>query len=345
MKKHTQILFLALLAALTLSLSSCSETIDPKTGENPNGDRKLFIINEGGFGKGNASMDVWNFSDSLSSVAVKTAIGDVANDAQMIDGKLYVILNGSSKLISYDPTSLTTLGSIQFLSGTAPNRIVKTAEGEAMVTFLYRNEVDVIDTKADTIKYRITVSGGTKGIGVLGGKAYISNDSNGVSIINTTTRAVTEVKNLATTPYDVIVDSTRNAIVLVGVGNFAPAKPSDIVWINASDNSVLGKITLGVGDFFNSLYPSVVGKDKIYLLLGDRVAIVDLATRTITNNSFIAKGYYGGIYDAVNNQLFFGDAKDFANAGSVDIYDATTGTLKKSFPAGVIPGHFTIYKK
>lgn len=336
---------LCISAFLFFVLSSCSTPDAPIDNNSPTGARKLYIINEGGFGKGNASIDVWNYADTVYSVGVKKAIGDVANDIQLIDGKHYIVLNGSNKVIAYD-TSLTVSSSIQFAAGSAPARIIKTADGEAMVTFLYSKEVDVIDTKADTIKYRLNVSGGgTKGIAVLGGFAYATNDSNGVTIINTATRAVTEVKSLATTPYQVIADSVRNAILLIGVGNFSPFMPGDLTWIKASDHSLITKITLPPADYFLSLYPAVQGKDKLYLLFGDRVAILDLVTRTITNNSFIAKGYYGGIYDAKRDELIFGDAKDFTNNGAIDVYDATTGVLKKSFPSGVNPGHFYIYQK
>ena len=344
MNTKRYLLFLAALLSFSLSLSSCSTTDAPPDGKNPIGERKLFVVNEGGFGKGNASIDVFNYTDSVYTAGVKVKIGDVANDIQLIDGKLYVTLNGSSKLIAYD-TALTVGTSIQFSAGMAPARIIKTADGEAMMTSLYTDTVYVIDTKVGTIKYRVKVAGGTRGLAALGGNAYIANAANGVTVINTNTRSVTEVQNLATTPYEVIADSARGALLLVGVGNFSPALPCDLVWVKESDRTVISKITLPATDYFGSLYPTVVAKNKVYLLLGNRVAAVDMATRTIANDSFIPKAYYGGIYDAKRDELILGDAKDFQNNGAVDVYDAATGKLKKSYIAGVAPAHFYIYQK
>ena len=345
-KKH--LLFLAALLSFSISLSSCSTTVTPPEGSVTIGDvandirlidgklyillngsnalksydpstlipsaaRKLFIVNEGGFGKSNASIDVWNFTDSASSVGVKTF-----------------------------PSS-----TIQFATGSAPARIIKTGSDEAMVTFYYTKEVDVIDTKADTIKTRISVPGKTRGIAVLGGNAFITTDTvtNGVFIINTSTKVVTQVANISESPYDVIADSAHNAVILFGQGNFNTGVHPDIVWLDATTKTVLKKIDLGF-DYYSSLFPAIKGgNDTMFICLGDRIVIVDLVSRTISNNSFIPKGYYGGIFDAKRNELILGDAKDFQNNGAVDIFDAATGIKKKSFPSGIIPGHFLIYQK
>lgn len=338
---NTKRYLLCISAFLFFSLSSCSTPVEPinsnigdvandiqlidgklyvvLNGSNklvaydPTGDRKLYIVNEGGFGKGNASIDVWNFTDPVSSVG----------------------------------TSLTVTGSIQFAVGTAPARIMKTGDNEAMITSLYTKEVDVIDTKADTVKTRITLPGKTRGIAVLGGDAYVATDTvtNGVFVINTVTKAVTSVANISESPYDIIADSARNAVILFGQGNYNTGVHPDIVWLDASTKTVLKKIDLGF-DYYGSLYASFMGKNNtLYVCLGDRVVTIDLVSRTIANNSFIKKSYYSGIYDSKRDELIFGDAKDFLNNGAVEVYDATTGTLKKTFPAGVIPGHFYIYQK
>ena len=53
--------------------------------------------------------------------------------------------------------------------------------------------------------------------------------------------------------------------------------------------------------------------------------------------------YYKGMYDATSNALYLGNPGDYTNPGTVDAYDAFSGKLLWSRPAGIIPGHFAFY--
>lgn len=331
-------------AALTL-LCSCESNTDPiGTLPAPSFGKRLLILNEGGFGKGNSSLDVWSYKDTTETENVLPGLGDTGNDIKLIDDNVYIVMNESNKIWVLSADSLKAKTSILFETDFDPTQIIRTADGEAMVPLLRRDSIAVINTKTNTIKEYIPTQSG-RGIGVLGGNAYIANDSGGVTIINTATKAVSHFNNLLVNPFDVEIDSVRGLVILIGIGDFATSAPPEMVWFDPSTNTVAKKITFTASDYFLSNFGSFIGGNTLYLTFGDRVASVDLASRAVANNTLIAKGYYAGGYDPETGELLFGDALDFTNNGSVEFYNSATLTRTRTLTSGVNPSKFLIYTK
>lgn len=339
MKKLHILLMLTSLAML----ASCESNTEPIDNPTPTFGKRLLILNEGGFGKSNSSLDVWSYKDTTETDNIVSGLGDTGNDIKLIDDNIYIVMNESNKIWVLTSDSLKVVNTIAFESDFDPTQIAKTAEGEAMVPLLRRDSVAVINTLTNTIKGYIPVNAKGRGIGVINHSAYIANDSGGVTVINTITKEVTYVNNIMVDPFDVEIDSARQVVVLISAGDFS-ANPPEVVWLDAATNSVLKKVAFTPGDFISN-YGGFIGGDNLYVMLGDRVATVSLSSRSITNNSFIAKGYYGGIFDKEANELIFGDAKDYTNNGSVDFYDVSGSAVKRSLTSGVIPSRFLIYTK
>jgi hypothetical protein len=338
-------LHILLMLASLVMLASCESNIDPIETPTPTFGKRLLILNEGGFGKGNSSLDTWSYKDSTKAENVVPGLGDTGNDIKLIDDYIYIVMNESNKIWVLNSDSFKVTASILFTTDFDPTMIAQTLNGEAMVPLLHCDSVAVIDTKLNTIKGYVKTQSSGRGIGVINGNAYVANDSGGVTIISTTTKATTYVNNIIVNPFDVEIDSARSVVILIGIGDFMTGAPPEMVWLDAATNKVLKKITFATADYFLSNYGSFIGADNLYLTFGDRVAIADLSSRTIKNNSFIAKGYYSGAFDSQTNELIFGDAKDFTNNGSVDFYNSSTATMTRSLNAGVIPAHFLIYTK
>lgn len=332
-----------MLASLVM-LASCESSTDAIDTPTPTFGKRLLILNEGGFGKGNSSLDAWSYKDTTETDNVVPGLGDTGNDIKLIDGYIYIVMNESNKIWVLSSDSFKVVTIIPFETDFDPTAIAKTADGEAMVPLLHRDSVAVIDTKNDSIKeYIPTVTSG-RGIVVYNGNAYIANDSNGLTIINTTTKAVSYLNNIIINPYDIEVDSARGNIILIGASDFVTGAPPEIGWINSSTNTLTKKIVFGATDYI-SYYGSFIGNGKLYLLLGNRVEEADLASQSISNANFLPKGYYGGIYDNASNELIFSDAVDYTNNGSIDFYDAATKTKVRTLTGGVIPSRFLIYTR
>ncbi|HEY6171815.1 MAG TPA: hypothetical protein VIX80_06125 [Candidatus Kapabacteria bacterium] len=338
-------LHIFLMLASLVMLASCESNTEPTPDPTPIFGKRLLILNEGGFGKGNSSLDAWSYKDTAETDNILPGLGDTGNDIKLIDDEVYIVMNESNKIWVLTSDSLKVVNTIAFETDFDPTQIAKTADGEAMVPLLHRDSVAVIDTKTNTIKGYIPVNAKGRGIGVVNHSAYIANDSGGVTVINTISKEVTSVNNIMVNPFDVEVDSSRSVIILIGIGDFMTGAPPEVVWLDAATNKVLKKLTFTSADYFLSNYGSFIGGDKLYLTFGDRVAIADLSSRTVTNNSFIAKGYYAGAFDSQTSELIFGDPKDYTNNGSVDFYNSSTAAITKTLTAGVIPARFLIYTK
>jgi hypothetical protein len=68
--------------------------------------RKLFVLNEGRFGGNNASLSSWNYIDNAMTNDLAADLGDVGNDIAIMNGKVYVLLNGSRKIVVLDPNNV-----------------------------------------------------------------------------------------------------------------------------------------------------------------------------------------------------------------------------------------------
>lgn len=344
--KKIHILYLAAAIFTASLLTSCESSTDPEPGGGtPTFGKRLLILNEGGFGKGNSSLDAWSYKDTAETENILPGLGDTGNDIKLIDDKIYIVMNESNKIWILSSDSLKLVNSILFDADSDPTAIAKTSDGEAMVPFLHKDSIAIINTTDGTVKRYIPVAAKGRGVGVVNRNVYVANDSGGVTVINLVTNEIKYVNNIMVNPYDVEIDSARQVVVLIGIGDFNTGAPPEVVWLDAATNSVLKKVTFTSSDFFLSNYGGFIGGDNLYLTFGDRVAIASLSSRAITNNSFLAKGYYGGIFDKEANELIFGDAKDYTNNGSVDFYDVSGGAVKRSLTSGVIPSRFLIYTK
>src|SRR6187455_1111513 len=145
---------LLMLASLTM-LASCESNTDPIDTPTPTFGKRLLVLNEGGFTKGNSSLDAWSYRDTAETENILPGLGDTGNDIKLIDDNIYIVMHESNKIWVLTSDSLKVVNSILFETDFDPTQIAKTAEGEAMVPLLRRDSVAVIDTKTNTIKQYI----------------------------------------------------------------------------------------------------------------------------------------------------------------------------------------------
>lgn len=360
---------LSLLAYLALILIGCeSDPISPvvegrDTTIVTQDTRALYVLNEGQFGKSNASLDVLlinrittiidstNRKDTIvtfDTVYQKnriTALGDVGNDVKLINGKLYIVMNGSHQIVVADPNNATETARIDFPVGSSSNKIAYVGSNKALVTQLYGTSVSVVDLASNTIVADLPLERGTNDIGILNNKAFISADSQSIVILNVASNSLDRIVTLPYGPQQIIVDSARNQIIVACQGNFAdPTSNSHLVWLNAQTGEIIKTEQVGVGSYM--IGRLFLGNGKLYMLAGMDVKTIDLVTRTIASTPFISGStfYYGASVDPVSGNLYLGDAGSFSAAGKVDVYSGTTGALLKSYEAGIAPAHFAFYR-
>ncbi len=337
MKKY---LFLFATALLSAFLSSCESTTTPSTGNAVFTDSTLFILSEGGFGKNNAELDGYSFKkDSLSRNIIQP-LGDIGNDIQIFGKRVYAVMENSNKIISINPDSAADHVSIQFPAGSTPYNMAAVSASEVWVSELYGKEIAVINVNSNTLTSSISIDTSLAYISVFNGKAYLLTNANNLEVIDIATKNVLSNKYIGDYPAQIVIDSSRNSIIVLTYGDAYVAKTlPKILWIDANTFAVKDSITIAKSDFVNQM---ILAGSKVFLTYGTRLDMLDLATHKIS--PFLTTVYYKGIYDSPTNTLIVGRGS-FSAAGNVDILDATSGVVKKTFPAGILPGHFVIYRK
>jgi hypothetical protein len=180
---------------------------------------------------------------------------------------------------------------------------------------------------------------GTSALEVSGGNAYFIGYDGYFYKYNSTSKVV-EKTFIDDSPYDIVIDNSRNEAVILCTGNYAPKTGGKLIWVDlttlAKKDSIMSTPTDSI-DYTAKIVPA---GSKSYLMFGGKVRVVDLASRTVTNNAFISGFYYGGYFDSERNKLYLGTAQDFQNDDVVDVYDAASGTKETSLNVGIAPAHF-----
>ena len=229
---------------------------------------------------------------------------------------------------------------IQFDNET-PNRILPVSDSEAYVSKLYTTTISVIDTKKDVFKSTITIGSETKAMALDGTTAYVITDSTGYTEINTLTKAVIKKVTVGDFPASIVVDKAHNQIILMSQGSYYRKTVGKIHFINITTDLVTDSLAMDSTDYAATLIDAV---SKGFLLFGDRVAVLNYASKSISNANFIVQRFSGGYYDIETNEIILGTATNYQSDDTVKVYDATSASLKHSYVGGVAAIHFAKYK-
>lgn len=324
----------------TLALASCESTTENITpGTSSKGDR-VFILDEGNFGSSNAHLDVYNWTTDSLHTNIVDPLGDVGNDLQLINGKLYAVLDNSSKVEVINPDSTSDRTSIAFPAGSAPAKIVQISATEALVPELYNAEIAVINLGTNMITSTIPVNGGQYSIAMLGGKAYSASSVGKLFAIDAITKTVIDSTTwLNANPSQVLADSANNALVVVTSGDYKTI-PSKIQWVNSTTMQVTDSIVFSTAIGITTIF---MGNGSIYVCyFGKNSQVINTITHTISDDPLLTKAYVGGYYDAAKQLLYMGTVSDYQHNDQVDIFDMASKSLKKSLTVGIAPSFFAV---
>jgi DNA-binding beta-propeller fold protein YncE len=331
-KLSNRFLFLLL---ITAGLASCETVSEPPVDNSVIKKPSLLVLNEGAYGASNASLDAIDVASDERSANIIQNLGDVGSDVEIINGKIYVVSSKSARMYVVDPADGATKASFNFPQPASPNAIAKINDNEAIVTNLFQSRIDIIDLSTNTIKDSIKVGQGTVDIGIMNGMAYVSAAANVVYIIDLSTKTLVDSVSVGTTPQSVIIDPTRNQVVVMSWGMW-PDGTANVSIIDASTRTVKRK-----ADVASSIQKLVAGDNKLYVIYSDKVETMDLVSGI--GIPFSNKGYLAGVFDEPSNELYLGSG-DYTSPGKVDVVNASTGALKRTYEAGIAPAHFAFYR-
>lgn len=318
-------------------------------------DNGVFILNQGGFGSGNAdvsylSNDFATFQNEIFDVVNQTDLGDTAQDLAFDGDTAWIVLNGSNRIEIVNRYTFRSIASIE--TGLGNPRYAAFASGKAYVTNWGDGSnpaddyVAVIDPLTRAVTATIPVAEGPERIVEHNGKLYVLHAGgfgygNSVTVIDVASNTVSSTIAVGDVPNSFAIDGNLLYVMCGGKPFYAPEETTgSIAKIDLVSNTVSN--TLG---FTGVQHPAnlTLGDGALYYTVDSNVfktsaGAVELPTTALFSTT--PQGVYGVYSFAVHEgKIFVGDAVDYSAAGKVYVY-AESGALEHDYTVGVIPAGF-----
>ncbi len=332
-----------------VGLSSCDDK--PKPDDDivipPPINGSVWIVNEGNFQSGNASLTILDFGenklyeDAFESTNHRT-IGDVFQSVNVINGRAFCVVNNSAKIEVVNPETYQSIATIQgFVS---PRYILEVAPGKAYVTEYYSNRICVVDLNANQLVDSIHVDGWGEEMAVCNQKVYVTNPRTGyLYIINPATNTVVDSIGVVKGGVSIQLDAQQKLWVLSKGDAAQNIKPA-LQRINTFGDTVEQTFTLTSAEGEVSRLRTNASKTILYWL-GKHVYRHSIADAAPSNDPFIRsvnQNFYGLGVHPISHEIYVADAKDFVQRSDINRYH-TDGSLSGFFKAGIIASDFYFY--
>jgi YVTN family beta-propeller protein len=227
-------------------------------------------------------------------------------------------------------------------------RYLKVINGKAYITVwgsfdknfsLVDSYVLVVDTKTLSVETTIDTNEGIENLIYNGKYLFVSRNgfsgSNVLTVIDPSSNKIIKEINLSGEPIGMALDATNK---LWAITKDATSK---LFSINTSSFEV--EQTIEIGSNSNGFLNITPDKKNLIYSIGNDIFKMSINETTApTAPLFTASdvtAFYGMGVDPINGTIYIGDAKDYASAGRVFLFNAD-GTFKKELEAGIDPNSF-----
>ena len=341
--------------------------------------KKIFVLNEGGMGSNNATLDFLRISDgSYITGAFKkmnpdaaAGLGDVGNDIVIIGDEAWITVNNSGIVEVISAKDETEIAAIQIAT---PRNIAfddkyayVSSWAGAYATYSYdpstgystisdyknpKGQVYRINLKTKKVEGKVEVGYQPEGLAVSNGKLYVANSGgissqlppnyaydNTVSVIDTKTFKVEKTITAVVNLKYVYVDKTGK-IYVTTLGNYYDVHSGLYVINGEKVAKVADYVSVSASDG-DAIY--FVGTDSEYdwAATSHEYKAYSVKNGTKTEITLPVSGTPYGLAAIDSSTFLVADAGDYFNPGTVSCY--SNGTKAWTVTAGVCPGHFAIY--
>lgn len=347
-KFHATILSVALIGTSTV-FQSCESDDDGKV----DFESGVLVVNEGKFQAGTGTVNYYNPANGESVENIfrnsEGFAGDVLQSITIHNDRAYLVLNGDNKIEIANGEDFTSQATYSAPILDKP-RYVQIVGDKAFISVwgpyegwdLVNSCVLVVNATTMAPLDTIYTDEGTENLIYNGQYIFASNfnygSSNTVSIIDPSDNSLVDEIELSAGPAGSVIDKNNKLWVITTGSGETMGK---LFRINPTTFAVEDDIDLGGkpgGDL--ALTPS---KDELVYNIGKKIYKISIAATEAPEAALIdATGvvapYALGV-DPTTGEIYFGDAKDYASPGQVNIYK-TDGTFKTSITSGICPGQF-----
>jgi DNA-binding beta-propeller fold protein YncE len=318
------------------------------------GGKGLFVVNEGNFMYGNASLSYYDpetgrVENEVFARANGQKLGDVAQSMTLHGGLAWVVVNNSGVVFAIDPDTFKEVGRVTGF--TSPRHIHFVSDTKAYVTQIWDSRICVINPKTYTITGYVETgmdpqSGSTEQMVAHGGFVYTNcwSYQNRLLKIDTQTDTVAGELVVGIQPASLVIDSAGKLWTLTDggyegspYGHEAPA----LHRIDAGTFTIEKVFRFGAGDRPSELCIDGDG-DEIYWIDRSSVWRMGIGDERMPTRPFIEEGgtiFYGLSVNPSGGEVYVADAIDHVQNGVVARY-SPEGELIDTFKAGVSPGAF-----
>ncbi|MCK9203923.1 MAG: YncE family protein [Bacteroidales bacterium] len=312
----------------------------------------IFVINEGNYNWGNASISFVDYNTGAITQNVFDKengrdLGDVAQCMKIFNGKGYIVVNNSNRIEVVD---IKTFKSIKTITGFySPRNISFINSSKAYVTNLQSN-ISILDLRSNEITGSIPVEGWTENqvlydpymfvtaIGEYREPSFRRNPM--ILVIDTRTDLIIDTIPTGKEPIGLIMDNQHKLWVLCSGGYDYFEAPS-LIRIDPGNRKIEEVFTFSTTQTVPSRLSINTSGDTLYFLNGG-IYQMPICERGIPIHPLVnANGrlFYGLSVHPSSGFIFVSDALDYVQNGMVYQYN-TSGTLIRQFSVGRIPGSF-----
>lgn len=294
--------------------------------------KKVYIVNEGNFMNGNASVSLF---DTGTNTAIEnyfytqnnTALGDVAQSITKINNEFYIVVNNSNKIVVCDENFKVK----RTISGlTSPRYIQQVSNQKAYVSDLYANSISIIDLNTGTKTGTISCPGKTEQMVMLYNKVYVTNyDRDKVFVINASNNIIEDSIYVGYKASTLVIDKNDKIWVPSEEASVIPIYK--IKRINPIDLSI--EKDLNLSNMPSHLCINGTKDTLVFLYNGVYKMPIDGSSliKTVENGT---KNFYGLGVHPITHDIYVSDALDYIQKSNIYIY-SSKGIQKQTFKAGI----------
>ena len=337
----------------------------------------FYLLNEGNMGSNKASLDFMDFTTGVyhhniyaeRNPNVVKELGDVGNDAQIYDNKLWLVINASHKVEVVEAKTAKRIDDID-----VPNCRYVVFDGDYAYVSSYvttiigdidaqEGAVFKIDTKTLEIVGEVKVGRQPEEMVIKNGYLYVANSGgynsdnydNTVSVIRLSTFTQSEKKEVAINLHRMRLDKNGKIWVL-SRGDYY-TMPPQLFRLETNSNGTIKSVEntgLLCSNFEicdNEIYMYNAPYQGNSISSNITYSIADIETFDVVEENFIKDGTenlikitYAIKVNPSTKEVFICDAKNYVSSGTITCY-SPQGTKRWSVFTGDIPSSITfIYK-